>query len=119
MNSRKAIELFSEKEGQLQKEVIDRTNEITQELCEPDDIIAFGELLTEHESIISKFLGVKTIKEDLFSDYQKPIKSLGAWGGDFVLVIGESDEMNYFSSRGYETIIPFNEMVLKEDFENK
>jgi mevalonate kinase len=118
MNSRKALNLFSEKEDQLQKETVERINEITQKLCETRDITVFGELLIEHENIISEFLGINTVKKDLFSDYHRPIKSLGAWGGDFVLVIGESNEMDYFRNRGYETIIPYSEMVLKEDSEN-
>jgi len=118
MDSRKALKLFREKENLLKKDRLERINEITLKLSETVDIVEFGDLILEHESIISEFLGLNTIKQELFSDYQKPIKSLGAWGGDFVLVIGENEEMDYFRSRGYETIIPFREMVLNEDSEN-
>ncbi len=45
----------------------------------------FEELLILHEKLISKAIGISPIQERLFSDYKGVIKSLGAWGGDFVL----------------------------------
>ena len=36
---------------------------------------------------MSELLDTKTIKELLFPDFSGTIKSLGAWGGDFVLVL--------------------------------
>lgn len=73
----------------------------------------FEALLNAHEVLISEIIQQPTVKSRLFSDYPKTIKSLGAWGGDFVLVTGTKKDMRYFKSKGYETIIPFEEMVLK------
>ena len=39
------------------------------------------------------------------------IKSLGAWGGDFALVIGDVNSAEYFKNKGYKTIISFNSML--------
>ncbi|MDB9721346.1 GHMP kinase, partial [Winogradskyella sp.] len=36
---------------------------------------------------------------------------LGAWGGDFVMVTAEEDPTDYFKSKGFNTIIPYTEMV--------
>jgi hypothetical protein len=47
----------------------------------------------------------------LFKDYPNTIKSLGAWGGDFVLATGNNSDMDYFKNKGYNTIIPFQEMI--------
>jgi len=47
-----------------------------------------------------------------FSDYSGSIKSLGGWGGDFVLATGSDQDMNYFRNKGYHTIIPFEQMIL-------
>ncbi|MCC6514748.1 MAG: GHMP kinase, partial [Chitinophagales bacterium] len=42
-------------------------------------------------------------------------KSLGAWGGDFIMVCSdEKQEMitHYFQNKGFSTIIPYNAMIL-------
>lgn len=72
----------------------------------------FEKLLVKHEEIISGILKIPTIKEQLFSDYPHIIKSLGSWGGDFILVRGDDSDYNYFRNKGYQTIIPFRDMIL-------
>jgi len=54
------------------------------------------------------------VKERLFSDFDGCIKSLGAWGGDFILATTQQPEKEvreWFGERGYETVLPFNEMI--------
>jgi hypothetical protein len=48
----------------------------------------------------------------LFDDFRGVIKSLGAWGGDFVLAISKDNPTAYFKERGYEVVIPYSEMIL-------
>jgi len=66
----------------------------------------------EHEEIISKIIDLTPVKQKLFKDYQGAIKSLGAWGGDFILAAGDANTPSYFESKGYETIISYSDMVL-------
>jgi hypothetical protein len=54
----------------------------------------------------------KTVKQLLFNNFNGSIKSLGAWGGDFILVATQDNPNNYFKSNGYNVVIPFNDMVL-------
>jgi mevalonate kinase len=68
-----------------------------------------------HEAYLSKILAIETIKQRLFSDFQGTVKSLGAWGGDFVMAASPmSYELvkAYFKEKGFETIFTFKEMVL-------
>ncbi|WP_299767061.1 GYDIA family GHMP kinase [uncultured Dokdonia sp.] len=81
-------------------------------IASQDSLHDFQELVTTHESELSSVLQTPTIKKQLFPTYPKAIKSLGGWGGDFILVVGTSEDMNYFKEKGYTTIIPFSEMVL-------
>jgi hypothetical protein len=53
----------------------------------------------------------QSIKSRLFNDFKGAIKSLGAWGGDFVLVTSETDPTHYFKSKGFDTIIRYEDMV--------
>ena len=46
----------------------------------------FDALVREHERVISESLKMQRVKDKFFSDYWGEVKSLGAWGGDFVLV---------------------------------
>ncbi len=77
--------------------------------CERLDI--FEELINEHEALLSTALEIQKIKDTLFKDFNGAIKSLGAWGGDFILATGE-DTSEYFKRKGYTTIIPYQEMTL-------
>ncbi len=87
-------------------------SEITSKILDCNSIDVFENLIDEHEEIISKIIKTETVKSKLFSDYPRSIKSLGGWGGDFVLVTGTAPEMDYFKEKGYRTIIPYGEMIL-------
>ena len=92
-------------------DVINQISQITEDTIKCDDISKFKNLIIKHEGLISKMLNKKTIKEKLFNDFGGEIKSLGAWGGDFILVIGGLDSIIYFKNKGYKTIVPFNDML--------
>ena len=72
----------------------------------------FNEMIKEHEEIISKIIYKKPIQSTHFKDFYGQIKSLGSWGGDFILASGDNETPKYFSKKGFETIIPFSEMKL-------
>lgn len=91
---------------------IDSISDITMKMLKCTSLSEFSSLMELHEGIVSRILGTVTVKERLFSDYSYAIKSLGAWGGDFILAVGTEDEMEYFRNKGFETIVPYEEMVL-------
>ncbi len=88
-----------------------RISDISQKLLLCYTLSDFEKLMDAHEAVISEIIKLPTIKKQLFTDYPKTIKSLGAWGGDFILVTGSSSDMDYFKKKGFETIIPFKEMI--------
>ncbi len=68
--------------------------------------------LQKHEEIMSGILGLKKIQDTHFKDFRGAVKSLGAWGGDFVLAASTEENIPYyFSQKGYKTIFPFKEMA--------
>jgi mevalonate kinase len=75
----------------------------------------FEKIFIEHEQIVSKTIRTKRVQEQLFSDYFGQTKSLGAWGGDFILATGNDDTPKYFREKGFLTVIPYKEMVLNKD----
>ncbi len=108
-DSRLEIEKYSHKLISYEDDL--RINLISKELPRVKSLDRFVKLLEEHEKIVSRTLEIPTQKERLFPDFKGSIKSLGAWGGDFVLAISEQNPEAYFEERGYATLIPFKEMI--------
>lgn len=84
---------------------------LTDGIVHASSLAAFEALLQRHEAIVMTHIGIEPIKQRLFPAYSGMIKSLGAWGGDFVLATGTDEQMDYFRKKGYTTIIPFSEMI--------
>lgn len=110
-NSRDGIANYNKVKTNVQS-VCMEISAITNDLISCDTLEAFQFLMESHENIISKTIGLPTVKEQFFMDFKGSIKSLGAWGGDFVLVASEEAPQDYFQSRGYDTVIPYSKMVL-------
>ena len=87
-------------------------NEITKAIQDCKTIELFEILITKHETIISNAIQTPTVKSALFWDYPRAIKSLGGWGGDFILAIGGAKEQEYFIKKGYTTIVSYQDMIL-------
>jgi mevalonate kinase len=90
---------------------IEHISKITEQVIQSAKLQNFEELLAEHENITSKLIGMTPIQHKLFSDYPGIVKSLGAWGGDFVLVTRLAQSPNYFPSKGFNTILSWDEMI--------
>lgn len=113
-NSRSAIAAYKSKKNDIAA-VISKINSITQRTLKTQDISEFINLMDEHSLIMSKVLELPTAKEELFADFKGTVKSLGAWGGDFILAASltdKADTVHYFKEKGYTVIIPYNEMTL-------
>ena len=72
----------------------------------------FAAALQNHEIEMSNILELPTVKEALFSDFDGVIKSVGAWGGDFVMSVSKENPTDYFKSKGFEIVIAYGEMIL-------
>ena len=110
-NSKEGIAKYRESSEDVEKQ-LGRISEISSAMIVANSLLEFENLMEEHEQIISSLLQVKPVKEALFSDYDGAVKSLGAWGGDFVLATGDKDSMNYFKEKGFSTILSYTDMVL-------
>ncbi|AUP78585.1 GYDIA family GHMP kinase [Flavivirga eckloniae] len=110
-NSRDGIKHYNAHKGNL-KPVIEDINNITSQLIASSSLEVFEALITQHETIISKLTKQKTVKEVFFNDFKGSIKSLGAWGGDFILASSKENPTSYFNQKGFETVIRYTDMVL-------
>ena len=110
-DSKAGIARFKEKRKKIHNE-IQLVSEISKQLIHEQKLSEFEKLIQEHEKIISSIIELPTVKERLFPDYFGTLKSLGAWGGDFILATGDKNTPQYFKAKGYTTILRYSDMVL-------
>ena len=113
-NSRSGIAHYKSK-VQGDQQLLQRMSQLTQEVTKAPDLKTFEGLLLEHESILANCLSLPRAQELYFSDYPGVIKSLGAWGGDFVLATSEmsaKETLSYFQQKGFETILTYDALIL-------
>ena len=110
-NSRDGIAQYKKNVQSIQQEIAEISS-LSNEFVKANSVKDIDKVIEEHECIISSIIKLNPVKKELFSDYFGAVKSLGAWGGDFVLVTGNEDTPNYFKQKGFETILPYSEMIL-------
>lgn len=115
-NSKEAVEYYN-KQVKNKKSFAKSLTAISDKIVSASSLKSFCSLLDEHEQIVAKNLNLKPIKEELFSDFDGSVKSLGAWGGDFVLAASSMDKATasaYFASKGFNTLLGWDEIILAE-----
>ena len=110
-NSLDEIKSFREKINS--KIGITEISDITKKIILCKDQLEFNSLIKEHENIVSKLTSKEKVKDKLFNDFDGEIKSLGAWGGDFILASAlDKNPTDYFKSKGFDTVLNYNELAL-------
>ena len=74
----------------------------------------FCTLLQVHESILAQCLDREPVQQQ-YPDFNGVLKSLGAWGGDFLLAATKmpfEDVSAYFQSKGMNTIFKYQDLIL-------
>ncbi|WP_418512305.1 GYDIA family GHMP kinase [Corallibacter sp.] len=110
-NSREGIAHYKANAVNIPNAVL-AISKLTSEIINSNTLSDFESLISQHETIISKVTQQVPIKEKLFSDFNGQIKSLGAWGGDFILVTSKENPASYFSSKGFNTIVSYQDMLM-------
>ncbi|SDK91616.1 Mevalonate kinase [Salinimicrobium catena] len=111
-NSRESIQHYKKQEKEALATACEKISRLTHQVITCSSLSEFNLLLEIHEQIISQLINLPKVKTSFFPDYSGGIKSLGGWGGDFILATGGEAEQDYFRKKGYETIIPYSEMIL-------
>ncbi len=100
------------KSKSLNEKLIAEISLFTEKIVKSKRLEEFESCLKRHEELLSAHLDVPKIKDLNFSDYGGCVKSLGAWGGDFVLVTKREGCQDYFRSKGYSTILTFKDLAI-------
>jgi mevalonate kinase len=101
-NSREGIARYRAN-VKTQPNLIDEISALTIAIQNAPSLRVFDELLLEHETIVARSLDLSRAKTLYFKDFWGEIKSLGAWGGDFVLATSQRNSLetiHYFKTKG-------------------
>lgn len=112
-NSREGIKRYREKTRNNQ-EKIDLISSLSHDFLNAKNLGDFQKVILEQEKIVSKTIEIPRAQDLYFSDFDGVIKSLGAWGGDFVLAtttLSKEKARAYFNKKGYEVFLSYKEMV--------
>jgi mevalonate kinase len=114
-DSNTGIETYR-KNSRLAESYLLQVNSITESMLKAVSIEEFGILMEEHESIVSKIMGLPKLQDKLFKGFPGSVKSLGAWGGDFAMLatdIGESELKKQLKGLGLETFFGFDQLLVQ------
>lgn len=108
-DSREGINLYKSKTKS--QKLVDEFSNLTRNILVCNELKNFSQLMLIHEQRISNFLEIPTVKERLFADCPIFIKSLGAWGGDFVMSSKFEGFKDYFWGKGFHTIFEYSDLI--------
>ncbi|HPE43194.1 MAG TPA: GYDIA family GHMP kinase [Bacteroidales bacterium] len=114
-DSARAIQRFREEtaEDEIQF-AVEQMNHLTDKIIQTKSYDDFCKLIFQHEKLISKLIDLQPIQKQ-FPDFKGSLKSLGAWGGDFLLAASQENKQDvkkYFEAKGLLPIFRFDELTL-------
>jgi len=113
-DSKKGIARYRGK-GKISDAKIQKISTLSTELINIGGLNQFEKLLIEHENIIAELIGFEKVQSIYFDDYWGVVKSLGAWGGDFVLATSDrsfAETKKYFNEKGFNVFLNYKELIL-------
>lgn len=111
-NSRDSIKQYRENKNSKVADSVEKISSLTHKMITCTKTEEFEMLMEIHENIISQLTGLPKVKSELFPDFSGSIKSLGGWGGDFILATGGAQERDYFRKKGYSVIFEYKDLIL-------
>ena len=97
-------------------DTIYKFSELTRAMIEATTLSEFRLVMEEHEEELSRILGKERISAS-FKSLPGSIKSLGAWGGDFVMIASEVERESleaYLAGEGIHTLYSYEELVYEK-----
>lgn len=112
-NSRDAIEHYKALPEANKTGLSEKISSLTEQFLNCTTLIEFELLINIHETLLSRTLQTPKVKQERFPEFPGAIKSLGGWGGDFIMVTGDQAAVfEYFENKGFKTIFAFQDIVL-------
>ena len=96
------------------KELIRSFSMLTRGMLGSKELDDFRNYMEEHEAKLSELTGLERVSLTRFPGLQGSVKSLGAWGGDFVMIASDQQTdalYNYLDKLGFSCRFRFKELI--------
>lgn len=116
-DSRAGIQHYREM-GQVSDGLLQNASDLTMGWLQARTVEELQAIIEEHEALISSIIQLPTVQAERFPDFAGSVKSLGAWGGDFVLAASAlegTEVVQYFEGKGHEVCLPWTNMLNRLD----
>lgn len=113
-DSRKGIAQYR-KNAKQQAKLVKSITLLTHDFLAAKDLKNLEAVMEEHEALVAKSITMQTVKTTHFQDYWGAVKSLGAWGGDFVMVTSDrssEETKKYFEEKGFRTFLKYKNLAI-------
>jgi mevalonate kinase len=97
-------------------ETKEKFSRYTLEMLNASTLEQFRKIMESHEKVLSKLLGLPPVSEQ-FRELPGSVKSLGAWGGDFVMIATHANQASlskYLAKYGIHTLYNFKDLVYEK-----
>jgi mevalonate kinase len=108
-DSREGINFYRSKKKS--QKLVDKFSNLTRNILVCNELENFSQLMLIHEQKISDFLEIPTVRAKFFADCPVFVKSLGAWGGDFVMSSKFDGFKDYFWGKDFNTIFEWSDLI--------
>jgi mevalonate kinase len=113
-NSREGIKRYRSVSPSSKAAYIEAISSLSLQFIRSKTLTEMMEVLAEHEAIVSKVIQLRSVQQEQFADFPGQIKSLGAWGGDFVLAassLSSEEVKKYFNQQGMSICFSWDEII--------
>jgi mevalonate kinase len=96
------------------EKLILKVSDLTDALVKASGFEDFLSVMRLHEETISVAIGQPGVKQEIFPDFNGEIKSLGAWGGDFVMAatsMHTEEVKDYFHRKNLQVVFRWDEII--------
>jgi mevalonate kinase len=99
--------------GRPNAALVQEVSDLTRSMLAASSLDEFAGLLEAHEALLSAELRRPTVQQQLFASYPGQVKSLGAWGGDFVLATAPdpTEALTWLQNNAFKTVVPYDQMI--------
>ena len=112
-SSKEVAKFNSRSQDEKFQEDIETISKLTQALPTITKLDDFCNLMFLHETVLSRCLDKDPVQAQ-FPGFEGTLKSLGAWGGDFLLAAtpwSYDKVVNYFKDKGLDTVFNYHDII--------
>ena len=97
-------------------ETVHQFSQLTREMMNASTLEEFRGVMDRHEEALSPLLGMDPVSKR-FNKLPGSVKSLGAWGGDFIMIATQADRptlRGYLEEQGIRTLYNYKDLVYEK-----